>query len=399
VGVPVNLKTRGGNRAATVVVAAAVATQGLLISLPADAAPVTVSDSPSPTYQTNGRVNAIITVGNKVYIGGDFSSVRPAGSGTDAVPRKRLAAFAADTGQLLPWSPTVNSTVNALAASPNGHRIYVGGRFGKLGGKPRHNLGAVNAVSGNTTKFRADTDRRVLALAASGKRVYVGGKFLTIRGKSRSRLAALAPSGRIVTKWRPPVKGYVRTIAVSSNHKSVFIGGDFKTVGRKKQAHLARLSVSRGQVQRFQRHPAYPVDQIVATAHRLYLAGNGAGGHAASYSTGGHLKWVKQVDGAVHSVAVLRGALYVGGQFANVCVGNRDKPTMGFNCPKVLAPRRRLVAFAGADGSVLPWNPSANSILGVFAVTRVRSSVQIGGDFTLVHGVDQEGYAAFSPAS
>ena len=39
-----------------------------------------VNPNVTPTWQTNGRVNAIQVVGSTVYIGGKFTSVRPAES-------------------------------------------------------------------------------------------------------------------------------------------------------------------------------------------------------------------------------------------------------------------------------------------------------------------------------
>jgi len=50
------------------------------------------------TAQTNGQVRAILGVGDKIYIGGTFTSV--AGE-----PRSRLAAIDASTGRLTGWAP------------------------------------------------------------------------------------------------------------------------------------------------------------------------------------------------------------------------------------------------------------------------------------------------------
>jgi hypothetical protein len=311
----------------------------------------------------------------------------------------RLAAFSAVTGQLLGWSPSVNSEVDALAASWDGHTIYVGGKFGRLDGHSRRNLGAVRAGSGHVTAFRADTDRRVLALATTRSRLYVGGKFTRIDGKPRFRLAALSPGGRVNRTWRPRANGFVRAIALSPDHKNVFVGGDFSRIGSKKERHLAKLDDRRGRVRTFPHHPGYSVVQLVTAGHNLYLAGNGAGGHAASYSMRGRFRWVRQTDGAVHSVAVLNGALYVGGQFNKICVGDTNGPDSGFKCPAVLAPRQHLAALAGADGSPLSWDPGTNSIDGVFAVTAVGGSVDIGGDFTTVSGIEQQGFAGFAPGT
>lgn len=81
-----------------------------------------LSSSPDPrTLQTDGAVRTILRVGSKIYIGGSFTSV--AGK-----PRSNLAAINANTGRLTGWAPKANGQVRALAASPNGTRIYAGGR-------------------------------------------------------------------------------------------------------------------------------------------------------------------------------------------------------------------------------------------------------------------------------
>ena len=68
----------------------------------------TVQKKPAPSWQTNGRVNAIAIVGDTAYIGGKFTSVRPAGDplGTGEVTRNHVAAFNLQTGALLSWDPS-----------------------------------------------------------------------------------------------------------------------------------------------------------------------------------------------------------------------------------------------------------------------------------------------------
>jgi hypothetical protein len=99
---------------------------GLVGSTPAAHA---LSRAAHPGYQTNGRVTSIVTIGNTVYIGGDFTSVRPPGTaaGAPGVARQHLAAFRLDTGRLRAWKPATNGVVSALASSPNGRTLFVGG--------------------------------------------------------------------------------------------------------------------------------------------------------------------------------------------------------------------------------------------------------------------------------
>jgi len=61
-----------------------------------------VGTSPIPTYQANGRVYTITVANGTVYIGGAFTSVRPAGSSGSSTTRNHAAAFDEATGALLP---------------------------------------------------------------------------------------------------------------------------------------------------------------------------------------------------------------------------------------------------------------------------------------------------------
>jgi hypothetical protein len=353
-----------------------------------------VSQSPAATYQTDGRVSAIVVVGNTVYLGGNFDSVRPSGApdGTEGTSRSGLAAFNLRTGALLPWNPSVNHQVNALAASPDGRVIYVGGRFGRIHGQQRANLAAVRAGSGKLTKFRADTNGRVLSIATRGDTVYVGGKFTHLGGRDARHLAALTRRGHLRPSFRGSADGFVLSIAVGAQGRTLFLGGEFRHVDGKRNRNLAKLSRRSGRVQRLHAHPAYPVTQVVVQGRALYLAGNGVGGHVASYTTDGKKRWVRQVDGKATSVATVRRTLYVGGQFHNICAGNTRHGGSGFKCPTVLAPRQRMLAVSRRGGTLSAWNPGANSVLGVFALMSSSSGLHVGGEFTTLGSTGQEGY-------
>lgn len=357
-----------------------------------------VSDSPAATYQTDDRVSAILVVGNRLYIAGRFKNVRPAGvaaGGADETARSGLAAFNLTTGALLPWNPGVNHQVNALAASPNGRVIYVGGRFGRIHGKHRANLAAVRARSGKLTHFRADTNGRVLSIATRGRAVYVGGKFTNVSGRAVGHLAALTRRGHVRSSFHGSADGFVRSVAISTNGRFLYLGGDFRHVSGKRGRHLAKLVRVSGRARHMAQHPSYPVLQVVATKHRLYLAGNGVGGHLAAYTTTGTRRWVRQVDGRVTSVARIRKTLYAGGQFHHMCVGDSGGVDSGFTCPTVQATRQRLVAVSRGTGALRAWAPGANSILGVFAMAGSSAGLQVGGDFTTIGSTEQQGYARF----
>src|SRR3954451_23876013 len=74
--------------------------------------PATFSADPLSTWQTNGTVWALESIGNVVYVGGSFTKVRPPGTAegdASEVGRVNFATFDATTGALLPCNPTVTN--------------------------------------------------------------------------------------------------------------------------------------------------------------------------------------------------------------------------------------------------------------------------------------------------
>ncbi len=392
----------------TRLVAVLVTAIALTGTLPASATMSTLAAQSDATLQTNGRVRAILTVGSVTYIGGNFTSVRPAGAaaGTDEVPRGYLAAFNATTGALLSsWDPGASNGVYSLAASPDGSTIYVGGLFGAVGGQPRKRLAAVSAVSGAVLPFRADADNKVFALYASPTTLYVGGNFTAIGGVARSRTAALDPvTGSVSAAWKPAADATVMNITPTPDGTALYLGGEFSSIdGLTAQKRLAKVRATTGEVLPFRTHPGYPIWSIVATATHVYVGGDGSGGHAGRYTSAGVREWVTQTDGGVQGIALIDGVVYIGGHFDNVCIGDTAGATTGFRCPSASAVRHKLMAVDAETGATDAWDPGANSSLGLFSLAGFQGRVQVGGDFTRI-GTEpgktgrpyQQGFAQFS---
>src|SRR3954469_3525248 len=65
-----------------------------------------VNQHPTSTWQTNGRVLAAVSIGDKLFIGGRFTQLRPpAGGSGSAVTRNHVAAISLRTGKVLDWNP------------------------------------------------------------------------------------------------------------------------------------------------------------------------------------------------------------------------------------------------------------------------------------------------------
>lgn len=390
---------------ATVGVAlAVVAAVGVPVA-PAQAATSTLSQSSDGTYQTNGAVTDVLTIGTTTYLAGSFTSVRPAGApaGSREVRRSRLAAVDSTTGQLKAWAPVANGTVESLAAGPDG-TIYLGGAFSTVNGSTRQHVAAVTPA-GVLTGFRADTAGNVKAVAAAGTTVYLGGAFTRVNGTARTRLAAVnASTGAVSSAWKPAANDTVLALALSPDGRSVYAGGLFGSVnGKTAQRRLVKTAAATGALQPWSQRPGYPVSSIVVTGTRVFIGGDGSGGHAGAYTTTGGLRWQLQTDGGVNAVAERGGVVYVGGHFDNVCNGDTAGATSGFRCPENKAARKKLLAVDAETAALDPWNPGANSTIGVTALETAPGRLRVGGLFTKLGRVpggsglrDQQGYGSFS---
>jgi len=390
------------NRRRSLKAAIGTATLGAaMVAVPVAQANTALKTSVSNTYQTNGRVSAIVTIGGTTYIGGSFTSVRPYGSaaGSKETPRAHLAAINSD-GTLNGWNPGANAAVLALAASPDGSTVYAGGDFTTVANVTRPHVAALGASSGTTTAFNPSTDLSVLSIAATSTKVYLGGSFTKVGAASRAHLAAVSQTGTLDTTWKPTANAAVRAVRLSPSASDVYVGGGFSAInGSTTQKNLARLSPSSGAVSAWSSHPKFPVYAIATTTGQVFVGGNGTGGHAAAYSATGSQQWLIQTDGGVQAIAAMNGVTYVGGHFDNLCTGDTTGGTSGFSCPtgQVAATRHKLFAVNASSGALDPWAPNPNSNLGVWSMEAHGTSLDVGGDFTAIGAPrsSQQGFARF----
>ncbi|MCB8045231.1 hypothetical protein JM654_16960 [Microbacterium oxydans] len=167
-----------------------------------------VTSDPIPTVQIdNGYVWAQTTIGSTVYAVGKFDNAREpkAKPGTALTARSNVLAYDINTGALLPFAPTVNGVIKAVAASPDGSRIYIGGSFNKVNGKDRWNIAAIDAKTGELVPgfIPSIGGSGVYALATSGTSVYAGGLFSQANGTARKNLSAFNTANGALLPWAP----------------------------------------------------------------------------------------------------------------------------------------------------------------------------------------------------
>ncbi len=382
-----------GRKSRTGLAAALVAGLGLGTAGVAQAVPV--QPHPVATWQTNGRVNVIVVSGTTAYLGGQFTALRPPGAaaGTGNVTRNHAAAVSLTTGALLPWNPNVNNTVRAIRVV--GSTVYLGGAFTQVGGAGHSRIAAVQTGTGAIVPgFKASASGEVFALASSGSSLFMGGGFATVDGTSRANMAAVNATSGSILPWSPSVDGQVRAIRLLGFPRMV-IAGSFTHLNGSSSNNIGALDGDTGNNLPWHDHTSYNVIGLASDPNGVYVAGAGGGGNFAAFDPAtGTQKWLGGTNGNVQAIGVVGGDVYVGGHFQVYCGPQHGQHT----CTTPIA-RDKLLAVDEGTGNLTSWDPSANSVLGVFALTGVVSNgnVLAGGDFTSIGQRKQQGYARFTP--
>jgi uncharacterized repeat protein (TIGR01451 family) len=356
----------------------------MLIGLFPSAASAALSATPDLTWGTNGKVNAILRVGNTIYLGGDFTALQD--TVTDVtVPRAYIGAIDAITGEPTSFAPSLNGSVFAFAASADGSALYVGGNFTTVNGLTQRRIVRFDTATGQMSSWKPTgwPNNVVRAIAVAADRVYIGGAFTSLGSATVTRLAALSlTTGAQVPGFSASADGLVRDLVLASNR--LWIGGNFSNVNGTSQNKLTAIDPSSGATIAGVYHPSYPILDLAPGSTRLFAAGGGGGGKAlaVNLSTGAKV-WEKKTDGNVQGVDVSNGTPYFGGHFFK------------YDGKAVEQMVRADAASGTLDTTWLP--PVTSGFLGVFAVDAFgNNKLYVGGDFTRVSNLKRLNFAQFT---
>lgn len=395
------------------------------------------------TWQTDGIVWSVAYAGNDVYIGGDFTSIRPPGTALGdpgTLAASHLAAFNRSTGQ--PDTAFLalggaDAVVDTLTASPDGTRLYAGGAFTTINGQPEQNIAALRVSDGTVDSTWAPavngTVRKVIT-SPDGATVYVGGDFGQANGKSRNHLAAFSASGTVnatqgLLAWRRGGKldGSVRTLhywqaqpGTMSPGDVVIVGGFFFHVDGQNSQYVTSMSADpSGQALRTT--PTPPLWHFNNCLRGTYVADIADDGPTVYVGVGGFRivpgqtyhcfegiiavdpvtmaqRGYLAADGDVQALAFVKGELYASGHFKNVSVGTSTTFT----------PRYHLFAVTPtnvpkSDGSMSTtfaldsaWTPKMNGKKGGWSQATDGTHLMFGGDFANINQKPQQGIVQFA---
>ena len=403
----------------------------------ADTAPVppepvpTVAADVLPTVQINGVAWAQLVVGNRVFVTGKFTRARPAGApaGTSETVRNNILAYDLTTGALISsWAPSLNAQGFALAASPDGTRIYVGGEFTTVSGVSKLRIAALSASTGAlVTSFNARTNTRVRAIATSGTTVYLGGNFSDINGVARSKIGAVSASNGAVTTWNPGANAEVFGVVAPAGSGKVVAGGRFTTFGGRTAVGMGAVNATTGA------GLSWPINTVVrnsgtdAAIYSLSTNGTNVFGTGYTYGGGGNFEgtfnadlngnivWVTGCRGDTYSSFPIGGVLYNVGH-AHDCSSIGGNPqTNPWSFQRAMGqtvargPNNAVNVsgtFAGRPAPMmLHWLPTLDvgSVTGTsqaaWSVAGNANYVVLGGEFPRVNGTAQQGLVRFAVRS
>ena len=149
-----------------------------------------LSPQPDRTWNINGKVLSLARLGNTIYVGGRFSKVISP-DGTKKRDAESLTSFDMTTGERNPaFTPAVTNTgvvaaveVRAIALSPDGSVLYLGGKFDTVNGQSARELrrrrrddGCVDRVARRPGERPGELHRRRPRPRVPGRGLQPGGR-------------------------------------------------------------------------------------------------------------------------------------------------------------------------------------------------------------------------------
>lgn len=392
-----------------------------------------MSGQPSAMGQTNGPVWAVEAAKGRIYAGGDFTSTRPAGAaaGTGETGQAYLAAFDGATGAPIPdFAPRLTNdwtngpgSVYASAVSPDGATLYVGGDFNRIDGVRAEHVAAFDAATG---AFKGqvgwngvNNDVRAMAVSPDGKTLYVGGSFSKANWDARSYLAAFDVASGRLTSWSPqisvPVQNQplgITSLAVSTDGSTVFVGGTFTKVnGQSMQGFAATDPINGTLKPGFRSNYLYAPTSWATTIETagpdvffggrddLTSSGSRTEGVYSVSSTTGAVNWYARCYGDTFAVLPVGDEVYVGSH-AHDCAPIGGHPEK--------SPRTYLAMHAlnRATGKLRPYFVESNgnqtdkpSLLMSRALASDGKQLVMAGGYHGVNGKPQANISRFLPGS
>jgi len=393
---------------------------------PADATPNIV----------DGKVDAILPMGNRIYVGGSFTQVRNPGE-SRVIPRSGLFALDPATNKVdetfvadfdVNPDPAQDRGVKALAAAPGNNELFVGGEFGTLNGAAARKLVKLNAVNGTLDPgFNLSVSAAVKDLVVQGSRLFLAGDFTSVAGQPRGGLAAVdagsgALDGAVDVAFTVPRQGNeprVETIAVTPDGTTLVAGGNFTIVDGQSRWQVALVDVGsnpakvldwqtdrfddrdqQGQYRCAAAFDSHPRDVDIspdgsyfvmvttgAYTSRGSLCDTASRWEISARGSGLQPSWADYSGGdSFTAVAITGPAIYVGGHHRWLNNPKSDGSNQTASPGPGSMTREGIAALDPTSGLPLPWNPGRDRGEGAWAIASTPDGLWVGSDTDKIGG-------------
>ncbi len=392
----------------------------------------------------DGRVYAFAQVGSKIITGGTFTKVSPA-AGQPDVGRTDLLAFDAATGKLDPtFAPVLDGEVRGVAPGPVPNTVYVVGQFKTVNGVASKSVALIDTTTGNLVPgWKTPTlNGEAWTVKLSNGRLFVGGTFTTVGGKPHAGLVTLNPTtGALDPYLNVQLAGHHNytgqtgqaegavgafSLDITPDGSEMVVVGNFKTANGVLRDQIVRISLGATAVlntawatsaysaacssdlnDSYMRGVSISPDGsyfVVATTGGYAYDGSSSGlcDSAARWdvaTTGADVQpaWVDYTGGdSLESVAVTNDAVYVGGHMRWL-----NNPTATYDAHPGAVPRPGLAALDPVNGLPLAWNPGRNPRgAGASALLATSQGLYVGSDTAYIgNRTYLRGRVAFFPVA
>jgi hypothetical protein len=341
---------------------------------------------PDEPLDAGTPVWAVLDGGDRLWIGGRFEHV-------GGVRQRNIAALDPTTGALdQSWNPDVTGRVEALALSPDGAWLYIGGRFATVDGHTIGRLARISTVTGEVDPvFAPQPDAVVRAIATDGNGVWIAGSFTTVNGAPQAHLAKVdATTGLLDATWRPSVDA--KAFDVELHPAGLYVAGSFTDIDGVTVGRVARMDPHTAAVDTTWLpdavHKVYDLS-LHPDGSLIYLAGAGPlsrqGNSLRAFdTTSGELRW-RRVNAGDWQAVVATDDLVYGGSHGSYVFADNDGPFLESPDNPNAIERHKVAAFDPLTGELAAWAPHVNSLVGVWALDVGSNGLLVGGDFTRIN--------------
>ncbi|HZB51856.1 MAG TPA: LamG-like jellyroll fold domain-containing protein, partial [Mycobacteriales bacterium] len=235
----------------------------------------------------------------------------------------------------------------------------------------------------------------------------------------RAAAVTAAGTGTLRTDFTASATDTVYSMALSKQGDTLYLAGAFTSINGDTSANAAAaVDPVSGALRPFPAGSVIPpktdacvsqMKSVTTDQTSVYFGAEGTGGGCfdgtfAANVSDGSLKWVSRCLGATQGAEVVNGVLYIGSH-AHDCEQDAGFDPDAF--PEVGWARglgRHLMARDAATGTLTAWNPNTdggpnNQGLGPRVMATDGTQLFVGGEFSSVNSVGQQGFARFSPAT